>query len=80
MMRFGILNDFCRWCVSSNHLGAKVRLISNPLEFDVALLEVELSKAANENRLPKAIIPTDLYGMSVDIEGLEKLADRYGIV
>ena len=65
-----------------NYLGAKVRFFDiEPTSWtiDVALLEVELSKAANENRLPKAIIPTDLYGMSVDIEGLEKLADRYGI-
>lgn len=46
---------------------------------DVDILSDELSKAANENRLPKAIIPTDLYGQSVDLERLEALAEKYGV-
>ena len=29
--------------------------------------------------LPKAIIPTDLYGQSVDLERLEALAEKYGV-
>ena len=36
-------------------------------------------KASSENRLPKAIIPTDLYGQSVDITSLEKLAKEFDV-
>ena len=46
---------------------------------DTALLADELAKAARENRLPKAIVPTDLYGQSVDIDALEQLAAGHGI-
>lgn len=34
---------------------------------------------ARANRLPKAIVPTDLYGQSVDLEALEGLAARHGV-
>ena len=46
---------------------------------DVDVISDELSKAAIENRLPKVIIPTDLYGQSVDIDKLESLAKNYGV-
>lgn len=46
---------------------------------DTALLAEELAKAAAENRLPKAIVPTDLYGQSADLEALEVLAAHYGV-
>ena len=46
---------------------------------NVDIISEELSKAANENRLPKAIIPTDLYGQSVDLKILEPLAKKYGV-
>lgn len=46
---------------------------------DVDILSEELVKANKENRLPKAIIPTDLYGQSVDIDSLESLAQKYNI-
>jgi pyridoxal phosphate-dependent aminotransferase EpsN len=46
---------------------------------DVALLGEELAKAAKAGRLPKAIVPTDLYGQSVDLDPLEALAAEYGI-
>jgi pyridoxal phosphate-dependent aminotransferase EpsN len=46
---------------------------------DVDLLAEALAKANAENRLPRAIVPTDLYGQSVDIAGLEALAARYGV-
>ena len=39
----------------------------------------ELELASKENRLPKAIIPTDLYGQSVDLDRLESLAKEYEI-
>ena len=46
---------------------------------DTALLADELAKAARANRLPKAIVPTDLYGQSVDLGALEGLAAQYGV-
>ena len=46
---------------------------------DTDLLAEELAKAAKENRLPKAIVPTDLYGQSVALDTLEALAAQYDI-
>ena len=46
---------------------------------DTALLAEELAKAAAEHRLPKAIVPTDLYGQSADLDPLEALAAQYGV-
>jgi pyridoxal phosphate-dependent aminotransferase EpsN len=46
---------------------------------DTDLLAAELAKAAKENRLPKAIVPTDLYGQSVDLGPLEHLAAQYQV-
>jgi pyridoxal phosphate-dependent aminotransferase EpsN len=46
---------------------------------DPALLEGALAEAAKSNRLPKAIVPTDLYGQSCDLAALEPLAAEYGV-
>lgn len=46
---------------------------------DVNRLGEELEKAARQGRLPKAIVPTDLYGQSVDLDPLEALAAQYGV-
>lgn len=46
---------------------------------NVSLLREELAKAAKSGNLPKAIIPTDLYGQSVDLDSLESLATEYGV-
>lgn len=46
---------------------------------DTARLSEELAKASKENRLPKAIVPTDLYGQSVELDALEKLAAQYDV-
>jgi len=65
-----------------NYLGATPRFFDlDPASWtiDTALLAEELAKAARQNRLPKAIVPTDLYGQSVDLDALESLADRYGV-
>ncbi len=43
------------------------------------LIEEELARANRKNRLPKAIVPTDLYGQSADITRLEALCQRYGV-
>lgn len=65
-----------------NYLGASPRFFDlDPASWtiDTARLSGELAKAAAENRLPKAIVPTDLYGQSVDLDTLESLAARYGV-
>lgn len=65
-----------------NYLGARPRffdLDAKSWTLDVDLLAEELAKAARQNRLPKAIIPTDLYGQSVDLDPLEALSAQYGV-
>lgn len=46
---------------------------------DVALLGEALEKAAKVGKLPKAIVPTDLYGQSVDLDPIEALSSKYGV-
>ncbi|MDR9485953.1 MAG: aminotransferase class I/II-fold pyridoxal phosphate-dependent enzyme, partial [Sediminimonas sp.] len=65
-----------------NYLGATPRFFDlDPASWtiDTARLAEELAKAAVENRLPKAIVPTDLYGQSADLAPLEALAAQYGV-
>lgn len=65
-----------------NYLGAVPRFFDlDPASWtiDTARLAEELAKAAAENRLPKAIVPTDLYGQSVDLATLESLSAQYGV-
>lgn len=65
-----------------NYLGATPRffdLDSASWTVDTARLAEELAKASAENRLPKAIVPTDLYGQSCDLNTLEGLATQYGV-
>ena len=65
-----------------NYLGAFPRLFDldpKSWSIDLTLLAEELAKAASENRLPKAIVPTDLYGQSVNLEALERLSGQYGV-
>ena len=65
-----------------NYLGASPRFFDLSPEswtIDTALLAEELARSAAENRLPKAIVPTDLYGQSADLDTLENLAAQYGI-
>ena len=65
-----------------NYLGATPRFFDlDPTSWaiDTGNLEVELRKASSENRLPKVIVPTDLYGQSVDLDVLENLAKQYSI-
>ena len=65
-----------------NYIGAKPRFFDlNPETWciNVDLVRDELKKAASENRLPKAIIPTDLYGQSVELDELESLVKDFDI-
>ena len=65
-----------------NYLGATPRFFDlDPASWAIntELLAEELAKAAAGNRLPKVIVPTDLYGQSVDLDALESLAAQYGL-
>lgn len=46
---------------------------------DPGLLADELRKAAAQNRLPKAIVPTDLYGQACDLAAINAVAAGYGV-
>lgn len=65
-----------------NYLGAVPRFFDlDPLSWsiDTDILATQLAIAARENRLPKAIVPTDLYGQSVELDALETLAKTYDV-
>jgi len=65
-----------------NYLGAKPRFFDLDPEtwtVDTTRIAFELELAAREKRLPTAIVPTDLYGQSVDLEKLESLGSQYGV-
>lgn len=47
--------------------------------FDCDLLEEELAAAKRRNALPKAIVSTDLYGQSCDLDRLLTLGGAYGV-
>lgn len=46
---------------------------------DPALLEEALIEHERQGRLPKAVIPTDLYGQCSDYHALQSICDKYGI-
>lgn len=46
---------------------------------DPALLAEELDACAKRGKLPKAVIPTDLYGQCADLNAIQALCDPYGI-
>lgn len=46
---------------------------------DVNLLAQALADAKKQNKLPKAVIPTDLYGQSCDADPIRSLCDEYGV-
>lgn len=63
-------------------------LHANPTFFDLSrqtwtldpgYIEDALKEADRIHRLPKAIIPTDLYGQSVDLDALELIAANFGV-
>lgn len=46
---------------------------------DCDLIEDRMETAARTGALPKAVVPTDLYGQSVDINRLEAICARHGV-
>ena len=63
-------------------LGASVAFIDSDEEswnMDPALLADELAECARRGKLPKAVIPTDLYGQCCDLERIKQVCERYKI-
>lgn len=46
---------------------------------DPDMLAEELARCAKKGKLPKAVVPTDLYGQSIDIPRLETICKEYEI-
>lgn len=46
---------------------------------DPDLLDQALADAAKAGDLPRAVVPTDLYGQSVDLDRLEAACEKYGV-
>ena len=46
---------------------------------DPALLEQALADGARRGKLPKAVIPTDLYGLPCDLPRIRAICDRHGV-
>jgi dTDP-4-amino-4,6-dideoxygalactose transaminase len=46
---------------------------------DPALLEKELARAAREGELPRAVVPTDLYGQCADMDAILEVCGRHGV-
>ena len=46
---------------------------------DPWLLEEELERCEKRGKLPKAVVPTDLYGQCVDYERIFEICERYGV-
>ena len=46
---------------------------------DPDLLANEMAACAKRGRLPKAVVPTDLYGQSADLDRIQKICAPYGV-
>lgn len=63
-------------------LGASVAFIDSDersWNMDPALLGEELAECACRGKLPKAVVPTDLYGQCADLEAIQAQCRPYGI-
>ena len=46
---------------------------------DPGLLERELARAARRGRLPRVVVPVDLFGQCCDLDAIVALCDRWGV-
>lgn len=63
------------------YCGARVDFVDiDPQTYNMSVekLEEKLVKAAQQNRLPKVVVPVHFAGQACDMQGIRKLADRYG--
>ena len=52
---------------------------SKSWNMDPDLLEEELERCSKRGKLPKAVVPTDLYGQCCDYDRIFDVCDRYGV-
>lgn len=63
-------------------MGARPRFLDvSPASWtlDPGLLECELARAARAGRLPRAVVPVDLFGQCCDLDAIRALCDRWGV-
>ena len=63
-------------------MGAKVTFLDVSPEtwtLDPDLLRDALAKAAREGRLPRVVVPVDLYGQCADLDGIVAACDHWGV-
>jgi dTDP-4-amino-4,6-dideoxygalactose transaminase len=68
--------------IGLSHLGASVVLVDcdrSSWNMDPDLLARELEEARERGRLPKAVVPTDLYGQCADYDRIFAVCDRFGV-
>lgn len=53
--------------------------VADSWNMDPDLLAVEIERAARKGRLPRAVIPTDLYGQCCDLQQIISICDQYGV-
>jgi len=67
---------------SAYHFGADIKFIDcdpNSWNIDLDLLSKELEVCAKKGKLPKAVIPTDLYGQCVPTDKIVEICNKYGV-
>ena len=68
--------------VAAVHLGAEVVFIDSDYEtwtLDPYLVEQEIKSLIKEGRKPAAVLPTDMYGQSCNLDQLRSICDPLGI-
>ncbi len=63
-------------------MGARPRFLDVSAEswtLDPDLLESRLRQAASKGKLPRAVVPVDLYGQSCDLDAITTLCGRWGV-
>ncbi|MBV1796739.1 DegT/DnrJ/EryC1/StrS family aminotransferase [Siccirubricoccus sp. G192] len=63
-------------------MGARPRFLDVDREtwtLDPGLLERELARAGRRGRLPRAVVPVDLFGQSCDLDAIRAVCDRWGV-
>lgn len=63
-------------------MGARPRFLDVDREswtLDPGLLERELARAARRGRLPRAVVPVDLFGQPCDLRTIAALCERWGV-
>ena len=87
----GVQQGTAVWTTSMTFAGGAFPILyqgATPVFFDLSptswtmdpdLFEEALEDAARTNTLPAAVVPTDLYGQSVDLDRFETACARYGV-